>query len=101
MAEKITDPVFLIIQAQSTQNDKLSWKRKMNNMVGLLAKLRPIEHQITDLMAQKLPIVDEISALRIEMQRGCIHPIPNLVNNTNGTVTCKFCNKTLNVVTHE
>jgi hypothetical protein len=80
------------------RGEKVSWDRKMDNMVALLARLRPIEEHIIDLMAQKLPIIDEITALRREMVRDCVHPFTHLVHNEDGTVLCKFCNKTINVV---
>lgn len=76
----------------ATRSEKVSWDRKMDNMVSMIAKLRPIEDQILDLMAQKMPIIDEISALRREMVRECVHPYTHLTK-VDGAVLCKFCNK--------
>src|SRR4051812_1930424 len=81
------------IADNATRSEKVSWERKMDNMVSLLAKLRPIEDQILDLMAQKTPLIDEVAALRREMVRECVHPYINLVESDDGTAQCKFCYK--------
>jgi hypothetical protein len=65
----------------------------MDNMVSLIAKLKPIEDQILDLMTAKTPILDDIASLRREMVKDCIHPYTSLVDLGNGTARCKFCNK--------
>ncbi len=88
---------FESIADNATRGEKVSWDRKMDNMVTILAKLRPIEEQMMDLMAQKLPIMDEISILRAEMVRDCVHPYTHLATQADGTVNCKFCNKTFAV----
>ena len=80
------------IANNATRNEKVSWDRKMDNMVSLLAQLEPIENQITDLMAQKLPIIDKIQSLRNDMVRECVHPFTHLVHHDD-YVVCKFCNK--------
>lgn len=85
----------------STRSEKVSWDRKMDNMVKLLAKLRPIEEQITDLMAKKQPIHDEVAALRSEMVQDCVHPYTHLVLKSTDDgeyVQCKFCTRKFNVV---
>lgn len=74
----------------ATRNEKVSWDRKMDNMVTLLSTLRPIEDKISDLLAQKMPIMDKVSGLRAEMVRECIHPFPQLVHRCS-FVECKFC----------
>lgn len=89
-----------IIADNATRSEKVSWDRKMDNMVKLLAKLKPIEEQIMDLMAAKAPIIDEVQALRHEMVRECVHPFTHLTVTTevvdgksNETVACKFCDR--------
>jgi hypothetical protein len=84
----------------ATRGSKVSFDRKMDNMVSLLASLKPIEDKILDLMAQKGPIIDEIDALRKTMIKECIHPYTHLTVHNN-TVFCKFCNKTFSVVGHD
>jgi hypothetical protein len=74
---------------------KVSWDRKMDNMVTLMASLTPLEDKILDLMAQKTPIINEIDALRKVMVKECIHPRPSLTSN-DGIVHCKFCNRRFN-----
>lgn len=82
------------ISGSSTRSEKVSWDRKMDNMVKLLTTLKPIEEQILDLMAQKQPILDQVSSLRSEMVRECVHPITHLVckeTDEGEVVQCKFC----------
>lgn len=82
----------------ASRSEKVSWDRKMDNMVSLLARLKPIEDKILDLMSEKLPVMDEIAALRKEMVRDCVHPYTHLLHQGDGTVACKFCNKTFALV---
>jgi len=76
----------------SLRSEKTSWNRKMDNMVKLIAKIRPIEEQILELMAEKMPIADDVAALRNEMVKECIHPLEQLVFKDT-YVECKFCNR--------
>lgn len=87
------------IADNATRSEKVSWDRKMDNMVSLMAKLRPIEEQILDMMALKTPIIDEISALRREMVRDCVHPYTHLLPKDD-VVECKFCSKRFSVNTN-
>lgn len=68
-------------------------------MVRLLARLRPIEEKIIDLLAEKSPILDAVQALRKEMVRDCVHPYQNLSLQPDGTIKCKFCERTLRYIT--
>ena len=81
----------------SSRSEKTSWNRKMNNMVKLLALLRPIEDKILELYAQKEPIFDEIQVLREVMIRECVHPYEYLIHKDDHIV-CKFCNKKIGLV---
>lgn len=85
------------IADNATRSEKVSWDRKMDNMVSLLAKLKPIEEQILDLMDAKTKIMDEISILRSDMVRECVHPYTMLTYNTDHTANCKFCGKRFSV----
>lgn len=89
--------VLETVADNATRSEKVSWDRKMDNMVSLLAKLNPIENQILDLMSQKMTIVDEITTLRQEMVRDCVHPYSHLMHKGNNLAECKFCGKTFNV----
>lgn len=84
----------------ATRSEKVSYDRKMDNMVSLLAKLKPIEEKILDLMSEKTPIVDEITNLRREMVRDCVHPYQMLTHKGDNLAECKFCGRTFNVNTH-
>lgn len=84
----------------ATRSEKVSWDRKMDNMVKLLAQLRPIEDQVLDLLAMKQPIMDEIAALRMDMVKDCVHPFTHLTPQADGTVQCKFCMKRFGIVGH-
>lgn len=84
------------ISNAANRSEKTSWNRKMDNMVKLLAALRPIEDQIIELQAKKIPLFDEIQLLRIQMVKECIHPFEYLiVKDTH--VSCKFCEKNLSI----
>lgn len=85
----------------ATRSEKVSWDRKMNNMVTLLSKIRPIEDQILDLMSQKMPLMDEVAELRREMVKDCVHPYTHLVVRADDSVECKFCSKRFNPVQHD
>lgn len=76
----------------ATRSEKMAWNRMMDNMVTLLATLKPIEDKIIDLQAKKIPIFDEIQVLRSRMVKECIHPEEQLVKK-DGFVECKFCMK--------
>ena len=80
----------------ASRNMKVSFDRKMNNMVTLLALLDPIETQITELLAQKMPIIDNIQTLRLEMLQECIHPATHLVVKDDH-VLCKFCERKFSI----
>lgn len=92
----------------ANRSEKTSWNRKMDNMVKLLAALSPIEQQIIELQAKKIPLFDEIQAMRATMVSECIHPFEYLTihnEHTFGTlaveskpydpsyVRCKFCDR--------
>lgn len=84
------------ISNTANRSEKTSWNRKMDNMVKLLAALRPLEDQIIELHAKKIPLFDEIQILRIQMVNECIHPFEYLVVAAT-CVTCKFCEKKLSL----
>lgn len=85
------------IANNATRNEKVSFDRKMDNMVSLLSLLTPIDEQISDLMTQKLPIVDKIQSLRQDMVKDCIHPYTHLVYHDDHVI-CKFCDRKFTVV---
>lgn len=82
----------------ASRGEKVSWDRKMDNMVALIARLKPIEDQIIDLMGTKQPIIDSISELRRDMVRECVHPFTMLTDIDEKTARCKFCERTLKTV---
>jgi len=82
--------IFETICDHATRGEKVSWNRLMDNMVSLLAKLKPIEDKIVALQSQKLPIIDEVANLRRRMVMDCVHPYEQLVL-TAEHVECKFC----------
>jgi L-lysine 2,3-aminomutase len=88
---------FETVANHSDRSEKTSWNRKMDNMVTLLAKLRPIEEEIISLQGKKMPIFDEVQQLRELMVAECIHPYQHLVLTDEHTVTCKFCNRRIAV----
>ena len=84
------------IANSSNRSEKTSWNRKMDNMVSLLAKLRPLEEKIVELIAQKMPIFDEVQELRNIMVKECVHPYEYLSVHEDH-VECKFCGKKIRI----
>lgn len=80
----------------ASRSEKTSWNRKMNNMVSLLAELRPIEDKILELTQSKHEVFDRIQVLRNVMVQECIHPFEQLLMKDKH-VECKFCNKKLSL----
>lgn len=94
--ESITRQQLETISDFATRNEKVSWDRKMNNMVSLLSQLTPIEEAILELTAKKNPILDQIAALRTVMVEECVHPYTHLVHKVTHA-ECKFCNKRISL----
>lgn len=80
----------------ANRSEKTSWNRKMDNMVKLLAQLRPLEQQVLEIMEKKQPIIDDIMQLRTTMVQECIHPYDHLTF-FNDHVRCKFCDRRISV----
>lgn len=76
----------------SDRSEKTSWNRKMDKMVSLMSQLRPIEEEIVELQAKKIPIFDEIQQLRLTMIKECVHPYEYLTIRDDHAM-CKFCDK--------
>ena len=85
-----------LISGLSDRSEKVSFNRKMDNMVKLMTKLEPIENQILELNAKKIPIFDEIQQLRNLMVEQCVHPFEYIVVNQDHAV-CKFCNRKISL----
>jgi mannose-6-phosphate isomerase class I len=84
------------ISNNANRSEKTSWNRKMDNMVKLLAEIRPIEEQIIELNEKKIPIFDEIQEIRKQMLQDCIHPYEYVLLETNHA-KCKFCEKKISL----
>lgn len=84
------------IANNADRSEKTSWNRKMDNMVKLMSQLNPIEEQILELQAKKMPIFDEIQKLRTTMVNECVHPYEYLAI-VDQYVVCKFCDKKIRI----
>lgn len=84
------------IANNADRSEKTSWNRKLDNMVKLIAKMRPIEEEILKLTEQKLPVFDEIQELRLIMVKECVHPFDHLTYFEDH-VRCKFCDRRISV----
>lgn len=84
------------ISNNANRSEKTSWNRKMDNMVKLLAQLRPIEDEIIALHEKKIPLFDEIQKLRDVMVKDCVHPHEYLLIEKDHSV-CKFCERKLSL----
>jgi hypothetical protein len=87
----------LILQQSSTL-DKSTWNRKYENLQKLVVNINQLSDEIMQIEIKKLPLIDEITALRGDMIRECYHPSDYLVEKEDGTVECKFCGKTISVL---
>ena len=85
------------VSNKSLRSEKTSWNRKMDNMVKLIAKLRPLQQQRLELDAEEAPIADDVAALRLIMVNECIHPIDQLVFKED-FIECKFCYRKIQTV---
>jgi len=100
MEQKLEKKQLTFISNFRNKNEKASWLRKKRNLEALVKDLDPIQQQILELNYQKNKIVDDITAIRNEMVKECIHPIDYLVHH--GTyVMCRFCETKLRLVSNE
>lgn len=86
-----------IIHQQSTQLDKTSWLRKLDNLQNLVTQVNALADKMSEIEAQKIPILDQIAELRQQMVQECIHPVDQLVEHEDYTI-CKFCEKRINLL---
>ena len=87
--------LFESVANHANRSEKTSWNRKMDNMIKLIAQLRPIEEKIMEIYRdEKQPLLDKIAELREVMVKDCVHPYEHLVLK-DGYVECKFCGKRL------
>lgn len=94
--QKRTRQIKETIAGLSNRSEKVSFSRKMDNMVKLMSQLQPIEDKILDLFAQKIPIYDQIQELRSTMVEQCVHPYEYL-EIQDDLVVCKFCNRKISL----
>ena len=90
--------LFKQISTLATRSERSSWERKLNNLMAVMVKLKPIEDQIIALNAQRGPILDELNEIRTMMVHTCVHPQEQLVMQEVDVVQCKFCNRRLKLV---
>jgi hypothetical protein len=86
-----------VIHQQSTQLDKTSWLRKLDNLQTLVKQVNSLADQISEIEEKKIPIIDQIAELRQQMVQECIHPVDQLIEYDTYTV-CKFCEKRINLL---
>ena len=96
MTESRSRQLLESIANNADRSENTSWNRKMDNMVKLIATMRPLEEQILKIIEQKIPIFDAIQELRLTMVKECIHPYDHLTYFENH-VRCKFCDRRISV----
>lgn len=81
------------IANHATTSEKNAWQRKKRKMNKLMEELTPIEEELLDLKKRKDELVDQITLLRQEMVKSCIHPSNMVIEVTDqpGVAVCKFC----------
>lgn len=88
--------LFEQIANKPERSEKVSWNRKMDNLVRLMAQLEPIEQKLLEIISnEKLPLMDQVQELRETMVNECVHPFEYLATTAAGEVECKFCYKIL------
>lgn len=87
-----------LITKQSDALDKSAWSRKHDKLQELVKNVNKISEKILELEAEKMPFIDEITDLRMQMINECCHPEEYLVEKEDGSIECKFCYKTIEVL---
>lgn len=86
------------ISNTANRSEKVSWNRKLDALVKLVARIRPIEEEILELHVKKMPIFDEIQELRETMVNECVHPFEYLeLDASQEFAICKFCGRNVGV----
>lgn len=96
LEETHTRQLLESIANNADRSEKTSWNRKMDNMIKLITRLRPLEERVLEIEQQKLPIIDDIQALRQLMIKECVHPYDHLTYFENH-VRCKFCERRISI----
>lgn len=94
--EKTIEAQLVAVVKSKSKNDKLAWMRKYNKLQTYARELKPLEDKALEIFKEKQPILDKISALRVEMIKECVHPREALIHNGNHIV-CKFCDARLSI----
>lgn len=94
--EKDIENQLTSVGKQKTKNEKLAWQRKLKKMEGLIAELEPLQEAILAIMDKKQPILDDITLLRNEMIKECVHPRDYLIHK-GSHIECKFCSARLSI----
>lgn len=84
------------IASNSTRAEQLVWKRKFERLNLIYDDIAPIELEIVKLINHKIPLMDKLEELRIEMSNACVHPFHFLVHCDN-SIKCKFCEKIISI----
>lgn len=84
------------ISKNKHKNERLSWKRKFDKMQLIIAEIQPIEAAILKLSLEKDKVVNQITELRHQMVKECIHPRDHLIH-MGSYISCKFCNVNLSL----
>jgi len=88
--------ILELVSNNATRSERTSFDRKLRNMELLIKKLQPLEEEIIELMAKKMPIIDEVDTLRKDMVLTCVHPTEYLIYK--GTfIDCKLCNRSISI----
>lgn len=78
------------------KKDKVMFARKLEELEQIMVQIRSYEERISELMIAKQPLIDELTVLRQQMVKICVHP-KDFLFSEGDHVVCKFCNKRLQV----
>lgn len=84
------------VVSHTGKNEKLAWNRRVKKMQGLVDSHQEYEERILAIIKEKEPLLDEISILRNDMIKECIHPKDHIVH-MNTYLVCRFCERKLSI----
>lgn len=97
MNDNIIENDFEYVSKVKDKNERLAWKRKYDKLQAIIKeKMEPLNEEALKIIEKKQLVMDEITSLRKQMIKECVHPKEFLVHM--GThVLCKFCNTNLSL----
>lgn len=87
-----------IISSKLENSDKVFFNRKNIELKEKLAELEVLIIEVNEIELRKIPILDEIKAIRDSIVHRCTHPKEYLVQEAENIFICSFCDIKLNII---